>query len=176
MAFATGKKMLYRKIQDVIESKLSRDSNRILLVNGARQVGKTYMIRHVGKKLFEKFIEVNMLEDSMDKGLFSKVRNVGDFYFQLSMIAGDRMKYHDNTLVFLDEIQAYPHLLTLLKFLNKDRRFTYIASGSLLGVTLAKTTSIPIGSIEIIQMHPLCFEEFLYANGVGESALDSITL
>ena len=56
--------MLFRKIQDVIECKLSRDTNRILLVNGARQVGKTFIIRHVGKKLFENFIEINLLEDS----------------------------------------------------------------------------------------------------------------
>ena len=67
-----------------------------------------------------------------------------------------------NTLIFLDEIQAYPHLLTMLKFLKQDDRYTYIASGSLLGVTLKKTTSIPIGSIEIKRMFPLDFEEFCW--------------
>ena len=81
------------------------------------------------------------------------------------------MKAKENTLVFLDEIHAYPHLLTLLKFLKQDDKFTYIASGSLLGVTLAKTTSIPMGSIEVKHMYPLDFEEFLIANGFGELAI-----
>ena len=75
------------------------------------------------------------------------------------------MKQKENTLIFLDEIQAYPHLLTLLKFLSQDGKFTFIASGSLLGVTLSQTTSIPMGSIRKVRMFPLDFEEFLYANG-----------
>ncbi len=79
-----------------------------------------------------------------------------------------------STLIFLDEIQEYPHLLTLLKFLKQDDRFTYIASGSLLGVTLAKTSSIPIGSISVIHMYQLDFEEFLYANGFNEFAVSAM--
>ena len=79
-----------------------------------------------------------------------------------------------NTLIFLDEIQAYPHLLTMLKFLKQDDRYTYIASGSLLAVTLKKTSSIPIGSIEIKRMFPLDFEEFLLANGVHPFAIDQL--
>lgn len=67
------------------------------------------------------------------------------------MIAGDKMKDKDNTLIFIDEIQAYPQLLTLLKFLSQDSGFTYIASGSLLGVTLSETTSIPMGSIRKVR-------------------------
>ena len=78
----------------------------------------------------------------------------------------------EDTLVFLDEIQAYPHLLTLLKFLKRDDRYTYIASGSLLGVTLAETTSIPMGSIEVKRMYPLDFEEFLLNNGFNSFAID----
>ncbi|HJB01018.1 MAG TPA: AAA family ATPase, partial [Candidatus Mediterraneibacter merdavium] len=139
--------MLYRKIEKTIEDHLKSGSAKILLVDGARQVGKTYIVRHVGNKLFQNFIEVNMIEDSIGPRLFAEIRTVEDFYLQLSMIAGDKMKGKENTLIFIDEIQAYPHLLTLLKFLSQDGRFTYIASGSLLGVTLAQTTSIPMGSI-----------------------------
>ncbi len=80
----------------------------------------------------------------------------------------------EDTLIFIDEIQAYPHLLTMLKFLRDDNRFTYIASGSLLGVTLSETTSIPIGSIRKVRMFPLDFEEFLYANGVNEFAVSAL--
>lgn len=166
--------MLYRKISATIEDHLKSGSNKILLVDGARQVGKTYIIRHVGKKLFENFIEVNMVEDSVGDRLFAETKTVEDFYLQLSMIAGDKMGQKENTLVFIDEIQAYPHLLTLLKFLQQDEKFTYIASGSLLGVTLSQTTSIPMGSIRKIRMFPLDFEEFLYANGMNEIVISSM--
>lgn len=81
------------------------------------------------------------------------------------------MKKKENTLVFIDEIQAYPDLLTLLRFLAQDGRFTFIASGSLLGVTLAQTSSIPMGSIRKVRMFPLDFEEFLYANGFNEFSI-----
>ena len=116
--------MLYRKIERTIEQHLKSGSNKILLVDGARQIGKTYIIRHVGNKLFENYIEINMIEDSLGNRLFEKVRIVEDFYLQVSMLAGDKMK--KNTLIFIDEIQAYPHLLTLLKFLSQDNRFTCI--------------------------------------------------
>lgn len=163
--------MLYRKIASVIDDHLSSDSNKILLVDGARQVGKTFIIRHVGKKLFPNFVEINMVEDSLGDRLFSEVKSVDDFYLRLSILAGDKMDQKDNTLIFIDEIQVYPHLLTLLKFLQQDQRFTYIASGSLLGVTLSQTTSIPMGSIRKIRMFPLDFEEFLCANGVSQTVV-----
>lgn len=84
------------------------------------------------------------------------------------------MKAKSDTLIFIDEIQAYPHLLTLLKFLSQDNKFTYIASGSLLGVTLSQTASIPIGSIRKVRMYPLDFEEFLYANGMNEFVISAV--
>ena len=166
--------MLYRKIESVIEKHLKSDSQKILLVDGARQVGKTYIIRHVGKKLFENFIEINMVEDSLGDKMFENTRTVEDFYLQVSVLAGSKMKNKKNTLIFIDEVQQYPHLLTLLKFLSQDNKFTYIASGSLLGVTLSQTTSIPMGSIRKIRMFPLDFEEFLYANGMNEIVISSL--
>lgn len=166
--------MLYRKIQPYIEKYLKSNSNKILVIDGARQIGKTYIIRYTGEKLFENYIEINMIEDSLKNKLFENVKTVDDFYLQVSMIAGDKMKDKNNTLIFIDEIQAYPHLLTLLKFLKQDDKFKYIASGSLLGVTLSKTTSIPIGSIEIKRMYPLDFEEFILSQGVNQYAINSI--
>ena len=166
--------MLYRKISRLIADHLRTQDPRILLVDGARQVGKTYIIRYVGKELFENFIEVNMVEDSLGERLFAQTRSVEDFYLQLSMLHGDKMKEKQNTLVFLDEIQEYPQFLTLLKFLAQDGRFTYIASGSLLGVTLAQTTSIPMGSIRKVRMYPLDLEEFLLANGLNEAAIAAL--
>ena len=166
--------MLYRKIASVIEQHLLSDSKKIMLIDGARQIGKTYIIRHVGKKCFENFIEINMVEDSLGDRLFANTKTLDDFYLQVSMLAGNKMKEKENTLIFLDEIQEYPQLLTLLKFLQQDNRFTYIASGSLLGVTLSETTSIPMGSIRKIRMFPLDFEEFLYANGLNEFAINAL--
>ena len=169
-----GVLMLFRKIESLIEEHLKSDTKKILLIDGARQVGKTYIIRYVGEKLFENFIEINMVEDSLGDRLFAETKTVEDFYLQVSMLKGEKMKEKENTLIFIDEIQAYPHLLTLLKFLSQDNKFTYIASGSLLGVTLSQTTSIPMGSIRKVRMYPLDFEEFLYANGLNELALSSM--
>ena len=166
--------MLYRKIEALIESHLKSSSKKILLIDGARQVGKTYIIRYVGQRLFENFIEINLVEDSLGNRLFAGTKTVEDFYLQISMLAGSKMKQKENTLIFLDEIQAYPHLLTLLKFLSQDDKFTFIASGSLLGVTLSQAASIPMGSIRKVRMFPLDFEEFLYANGMNEIAITAM--
>lgn len=165
--------MLYRKIEETIKEHLKSNSKKVLLIDGARQVGKTFIVRYVGQKLFANFIEINMIEDYEGSKLFANVKTTEDFYLQVSMIAGDRMKQGE-TLIFLDEIQVYSHLLTLLKFLAQENRFTYIASGSLLGVTLSQTTSIPMGSIRKVRMFPLDFEEFLYANGVNDFAVSSM--
>lgn len=166
--------MLFRKIEAQIEDHLKSDSRAIMLIDGARQVGKTYIIRHVGQKLFDNYIELNLVEDYVGARLFANAKTVEDFYLAVSMLAGDRMKEKENTLIFIDEIQAYPHLLTLLKFLAQDDRFNYIASGSLLGVTLVQTTSIPMGSIRMVRMFPLDFEEFLYANGMNALVVSSL--
>lgn len=166
--------MLYRKIEKIIEEHLQSDSKKILLIDGARQVGKTYIIRYVGQKLFKNFIEINMIEDFLGEQLFSSVKKVEDFYLQVSMIAGEKMGKKEDTLIFLDEIQAYPHILTLLKFLAQESKFTFVASGSLLGVALANSTSIPMGNIRKVRMFPLDFEEFLYANGMNRTAISGL--
>ena len=163
--------MLKRKIQSVIEDYLHSPSDKILILDGARQIGKSFIIRHEGQKLFENYIEINFYEDKNGPGLFSDITSTSDFYLKLSSYAGEKMGNKDNTLVFLDEIQAYPKLLTLLKFLKQEDRFTYIASGSLLGIALNKTLSKPGGRILKVKMYPLDFEEFLWANGVGEEVI-----
>lgn len=165
---------MFRKIKAYISDFLKSDTQKVLIIDGARQVGKSYIIREAGTELFENYVEINLLEDSLNNRYFANTKSTSDFYLQLSMIAGDRLKEKENTLIFLDEIQAYPHLLTLLKFLNQDNRFTYIASGSLLGITLSQTSSIPMGSIEVKQMYPMDFEEFLIANNFGELAISAL--
>ncbi len=166
--------MLYRKYASRLEDFLRNEPNKILLVNGARQVGKSYLIRHVGSSLFKNFIEINLKADKEGVGVFATVRSKEDFYLQLGAMAGGRLGDRDDTIVFLDEIQSYPHLMTMLKFLNEDGRFRYIASGSELGVALAQTPSVPIGSIAMEQMYPLDFEEFLLAMGCSQETIDGI--
>ena len=163
--------MLYRKITKRIEDYFSSDSDRMLLIDGARQIGKSYIIRWVGQKKFSNYIEINMEEDKLGDRVFAEAKTTKDFYMALSVVAGDKMKDKTDTLVFIDEIQAYDHLLTLVKFLMREKKFTYIASGSLLGVTLKNTQSVPIGSLDVVHMYPMDFEEFLYANGVGDIAI-----
>ena len=99
--------MLFRKITALIEAHLKSNSGKILLIDGARQVGKTYIIRYVGQQLFPNYIEVNMVEDSLGDRLFENTKTVEDFYLQISMLAGDKMQQKENTLIFIDEIQAY---------------------------------------------------------------------
>ncbi len=166
--------MLYRKIEKDIENHLLSGSDKIMIVDGARQIGKSYIIREVGRKMFPNYIEVNMETDKLGGRIFANAKTVDDFYLALSTVAGERMKKKEDTLVFIDEIQAYDHLLTLLKFLREDGKYTFIASGSMLGVTLKTTSSLPLGSIVIKHMYPLDFEEFLIANGVGQLVLDTV--
>lgn len=149
-------------------------SDKVMVVTGARQIGKSYIIRYVANKLFKNFIEINFAEDENGPGYFRNVRSTDDFYLVMSSLYGERMDTKENTLVFLDEIQKYPQFLTMLKFLREDGRYTYIASGSLLGVSLRQTVSVPVGSIELLNMYPLDFEEFLIANEVGQNAIDTM--
>lgn len=166
--------MLRRKIFKQIEQYLRSGSNKMLIVDGARQVGKSYIIREAGRSMFANYIEINMEEDKQGDRLFANARTVEDFMISLSTVAGERMKERENTLVFIDEIQAYAHLLTLVKFLMDDNRFTYIASGSQLGIALKTTQSLPVGSMQILHLYPLDYEEFLWANGVGEYAIEQM--
>lgn len=165
---------LYRKISQKIENHLRSGNDKILVIDGARQIGKTHVIRRTAKSLFKNYIEINMEADKISQRVFENARTVNDFYLSLSSIAGDKMGSRKDTIVFIDEIQAYDHMLTLLKFLREDGKFTYVASGSMLGIALKTTSSIPLGSIEIMHMHPLDFEEFMLANGVGQMLIDTI--
>lgn len=166
--------MLYRKIGKYIEDHLKSESDKILVLEGARQIGKSYIIREVGQRLFKNFIEINFVEDDEGDHLFKNIHTTEEFYLTLSMVAGQKMDHIKNTLVFLDEIQHYPQYLTMLKFFRQERRYRFIASGSLLGIALRSTTSIPVGSIIRKEMYQLDFEEFLFANNFGEDAIEVV--
>lgn len=168
--------MLYRKIEPVIDDYFKSDTEKVLVVTGARQIGKSFIIRHCASKFFKKIVEINLVEDSEGPRVFEKVRTTDDFYFAIATYSGTSLGDFSDTLIFLDEIQEYPHLLTMLKFLREEGRYRYVVSGSLLGVTLKKSASVPLGSIDIINMYPLDFEEFLIANDFGSAAIEEMQM
>lgn len=166
--------MLERKFTQFLEHFLKEEPNKILLVNGARQIGKSYLVRYVGQKLFKHFVEINLKEDKEGDQVFAGVHTTNDLYMRLGNYYPKPLGDKSDTLVFLDEIQSYPHLMTMLKFLNQESRYRFIASGSQLGVALSETPSVPLGSVTIEQMYPLDFEEFLWATGIGKDWIENI--
>ena len=168
--------MLQRKFTSVLEYYLTKNTNKILLVNGARQIGKSYLIRYVSKKLYRHYVEINLQDDKNNQAIFANVRSTEDMYLQIGAIANTKLGDKSDTLIFLDEIQAYPHLLTILKFLREDGKYHFIASGSQLGIALYETPSVPIGSVAIETMYPLDFEEFLWAMGVQPEPINEMKL
>ncbi|MBO5540112.1 MAG: ATP-binding protein [Muribaculaceae bacterium] len=166
--------MLERKFTSYLEHFLTNEPNKILLVNGARQIGKSYLVRYVGQKLFMHFVEINLKEDKEGEQVFADIHTTTDLYMRLSNYSSEPLGNKSDTLIFLDEIQSYPHLMTMLKFLNQESRYRFIASGSQLGVALSETPSVPLGSVTIKQMYPLDFEEFLWATGIGKEWIENI--
>ena len=162
--------MFYRKIEERINRYYADKNAKILVIDGARQIGKSFIIRETGKKFFKHFVEINLKDDSEGGKLFESVRTTEDFYLQVSALYGNNLGDVSDTMIFLDEIQVYPHLLTMLKPLKADARYRYICSGSLLGITL-QHTFIPMGSIDEVKMFPMDFEEFLLANNVGKDVI-----
>lgn len=164
--------MLYRKIKSYIEEHLKSNEDKILIIEGARQIGKSYIVRNVGTALYDNYVEINFVADDEGEKVFKNVHTTEEFYLNLSMVAGSRLDRYDNTLVFIDEIQHYPQFLTMLKFLREEHRYRFICSGSLLGIALKGTVSVPVGSVIPKKMYQLDFEEFLIANDFGKEAIE----
>ena len=115
--------MLYRKISTDIENHLRSGNDKIMVVEGARQIGKSYIIREVGNRLYKNFVEINFVKDDETDGMFRDIHGLDEFYMALSMVAGGKLGDKSDTLVFLDEIQHYPQYLTMLKFLREEAKF-----------------------------------------------------
>ena len=162
--------MLERKI----ESELRRfhdDTNRkALLLTGARQVGKTYIVRKFGKANYAAFVEFNFIRNEEAANIFRNVSDEHDILLRLSALTKTRL-VPGNTLIFFDEVQACPEVITFIKFLVEEGSYRYILSGSLLGVELKNIRSVPVGYMKEVQLFPLDFEEFIRANGVGDDVI-----
>ena len=165
--------MISRKVELDFQCFLRDENKKALLVTGARQVGKTYSIRAFARENFRSFIEVNFLENPAAKELFENAKNSKDLLMRLSLVAeGDLIP--GETLIFLDEVQECKELVTAIKFLVEEGSYRYILSGSLLGVELKDIRSVPVGYMDIVEMYPLDFEEFLLANQVSARILDTL--
>lgn len=145
-------------------------TKKALMVTGARQIGKTTLVRHFGNTQYGCFAELNFLEDEQAKLIFEGPLDADRLissltaYLRKPLVPGD-------TLILLDEIQECLRARTAIKFLVEDGRFDYVETGSLLGVKTKDVASYPVGFEHYLRMYPLGFEEFCIANGVQESTL-----
>ena len=160
--------MLKRKIEESFIKWRLKSERRPLVVQGARQVGKTTSIRAFGKKEYSFFYEINFIRNPSLLEVFEDDLSPQSIFSRLSLVIPGFHIEPGNTLIFLDEIQECPNARTALKFLSEDKRVDIVASGSLLGVRYKEVRSYPVGAVEYIEMFPLDFEEFLWANGLEE--------
>lgn len=167
--------MLRRKVyKQLLEWRKSQSSKRkALFVTGARQIGKSYLIRHLGQTQYASLVEINLLRDAVAKETLAGARNTQDFMNRLATLSQAPFVEH-NTLVFIDEIQELPDVATYAKFLVEDGRYDYAFSGSMLGTQFKGVRSFPVGYATEIEMRPMDFEEFCWAAGVQEDALDQV--
>lgn len=159
-----------RDISEDLENWKKNERKRALLITGARQIGKTYIIREFGKNRYECFVEINFVEQKNATKIFEIGNSVGAIISNLTAYVAQKL-IPGKTLIFLDEIQECPEARTAIKFLVEDGRFDYIESGSLLGVNYKEVKSYPVGYEQIFHMYPMNFKEFILANGVQEETI-----
>lgn len=163
---------MYRKDSIIIEEWLKR-SDKALLVTGARQIGKTWLIREeIAKSGYRKF-EVNFIDQPDLVDYLNVKMSANEFLVKLKMIMPEDCKPQE-TVVFFDEIQKCPEIVTKIKFLVEEGSFKYVMSGSLLGVELKGITSVPVGYLTVLTMYPMDFEEFMIANNVSKTTLEML--
>ena len=165
--------MLERRIKQEIRDFLDSDRKEALMVTGARQVGKTYIIRECAKEIYKNIVEINFVENQQAVKLFENITGSKDILLRLSALT-DVPMIPGETLVFFDEVQECPEIVTAIKFLVEDGQYRYILSGSLLGVELKDIRSVPVGYLSILEMYPLDFREFCEANRVSQTVMDKL--
>ena len=165
--------MLHRKIYSRIEGFYKDRPGKALMIVGARQVGKSYIVEEFCKAHYENFIKMDFIENSDYRSVFSGAESVEEILLRLSTLFGDKM-IPGKTMIFFDEVQECKELITQIKYLVQDGTYDYILSGSLLGTVFRDIVSVPVGYMDIVQMYPLDFEEFALANGVGAKVIEAL--
>ena len=163
---------MFRKDSITIEEWI-KNSNKALLITGARQIGKTWLIRdEIEKSGYTKF-EINFIDQPDMVHYLDAEMSADEFLVKLRMIMPEDCKPHE-TIVFFDEIQKCPEIVTKIKFLVDEGSFKYVMSGSLLGVELKGIASAPVGYLSVLRMYPMDFEEFMIANHVSKATLEML--
>lgn len=165
--------MLKRKALSQFEDWFRYRTKQALLVTGARQVGKTYLVREFVRAHWDNVVEINLYENSAAAEALSSASNSRELFMRLSAFA-DVPMVPGKTVVFLDEVQECKEAVTAIKFLMERQDFDYVLSGSMLGVELKGLTSAPVGYLSTVKMYPLDFEEFAWANGVPSDVLEEV--
>lgn len=160
-----------RKLNDRLCEWKGRKGRKALLIDGARQVGKTFAVREFAKEHYDAFLEINFIETPGAKAIFEGDLDARSIIMGLTAYSGIPL-VPGKTLIFFDEIQECPRARTAIKFLVDDGRFDYVESGSLLGVTYQHVDSLPIGYEEELRVYPLTFAEFAVAAGIQPEILD----
>ena len=159
-----------RQYEDQIQKWIDT-SSKALLIYGARQVGKTYLIREMLQRNSISYFEVNFQERDDILNAISELSNAEDISMRLALYSDAPLK-DGESVIFLDEIQLYPDIVTKIKFLVDEGRYRYILSGSNLGVELKGIKSIPVGYIDMFQMYPMTLFEFANALGIGDNTIE----
>lgn len=168
-----GEPMLRRKIAVELERWLKSAEQKALFITGSRQIGKSYSIRAFGKANHATYIELNLMENRQAKDALLEARDADDFISRVTLLSGKSIA-PGKTLVFIDEVQEAPDIMTMAKFLVEDGRCRWAFSGSMLGTQFKGVRSYPVGYVHELRMFPLDFEEFCWATGVSEGARQTI--
>ncbi|OZG64791.1 ATP-binding protein [Bifidobacterium eulemuris] len=158
-----------RKAYDDLLAWKNGKTKQALLVTGARQIGKTYLIREFGGGEYDHVAEFNLATDDVTRESFLAARSADDLALRIS-IAADGPLVPGHTLVFIDEVQECPNVVTYIKTLVDRGEYDYVLSGSLLGVELENVRSYPVGYMSELMMFPMDFEEFCWATGLADQA------
>ncbi|MCM1123624.1 MAG: AAA family ATPase [Eubacterium sp.] len=164
---------MHRTIEEKISHFFDSGTNQALLITGARQVGKTYIIRKYAKEHFEYVVEINFIENRDAVSLFENARSSDDILLRISLLTDVPLE-KGKTVIFFDEVQECKELVTAIKFLVEEGSFRYILSGSLLGVELKDIRSVPVGYMTVLEMYPMDFHEFCRANKVSEKVMEHL--
>ena len=166
--------MLKRKIYDDLLQWKSKKRKKVLVLTGARQVGKTFIIEKFAEENYNNSIIINFEKQPQFKQVFTGDLSPDNIISQLTLLLPEKNIIPNETVLIFDEIQSCPQAITSLKFFAEDENYDVIATGSLLGISYKEVSSFPVGSTDRMTLHSLDFEEFLWANGVGSSHIDII--
>ena len=164
--------MIDRKI-DAYFDRFFKRTKKAVLVTGARQIGKTYSIRAAARRNFDYFVEVNFITSPEAVGIFRGARDAQDMLFRLSAFVNKPL-VKGRTLVFFDEVQVYPDVVTLIMSLVDEGSYRYALSGSLLGIELNNLRSEPVGYMDVKDMYPMDLQEFLTAVGMSQTVVEAL--